>query len=126
MGRNMTIRTILLVCLPALLGSGPALSQSASKPLSENARTSLRCAAAFAIVANDQAKGNRKALGWPPLAKRGREFFVRVSAQVMDETGQNHDAVAQLLTAEALKLRKQNGSDQIMPGCLQLLDAAGL
>ena len=39
-----------------------------------------------------QARGQGK--GWAPLLPRGREFMVRTSAQIMDDTGRTRDQVA--------------------------------
>lgn len=89
-------------------------------------RTGLRCAAAFAITAKAQARGDAEAQSLPPLGTRGREFFVRFSAQLMDDTGMTRDAVAALLTAEAQALGETGAVKQVMPACLMLLDASGM
>ncbi|MFN7157444.1 MAG: hypothetical protein ACK4MR_01965, partial [Erythrobacter cryptus] len=74
--------TSLLAVLLALQGT------SAAPPaLAPDQRALLRCAAAFALVAEGQARGAEEALRWPALEGRGREFFVRALAQVMDEAG---------------------------------------
>ncbi len=98
-------------------------------------RTALRCAAAFAIVADRQARGDERALAYPPLARRGQEFFVRSSAQAMDASGLDRNAVAAELQAEAARLvdaQNKTGKggkdtlDMVMPPCLLLLEASGL
>ncbi len=94
--------------------------------LSLEQRTSLRCAAAFAIVAEGQANGNAEALAWPAVGERGKEFFVRASAQVMDQAGLNRDQISAALSAEAQKLWDEGNIDDVMPGCLLLLEASGI
>lgn len=117
--------------LPLLLAatvSVPLLAQPAQNgpALTLEQQTSLRCAAAFAIVADGQARGNAEALSLPPLQERGREFFVRFSARLMDETGMTREQVAALLSAEAQGLWNEGATQQVMPACLLLLDASGL
>ena len=67
----------------------------------------LGCAAVFAIVASDQEASRDTALAYPPLAWRGREYFVRASAAVMDEAGLSREAVRALLTEAAADLQRR-------------------
>lgn len=79
--------------------------------------TALKCGVAFAMA--DGAS--------PELRTRGREFFVRSAARIMDETGAGRDAIAALVAAQEDELRQD--PDRIvamMPVCLLLLDASGL
>ncbi|GGD86131.1 hypothetical protein GCM10011515_02200 [Tsuneonella deserti] len=112
----------------ALLLAGPALAQDAPPepaPLTLQQAGALRCSAAFALGAAAQARG--EATGWPPLASRGREFMVRASAAVMDETGRSRDAVANTITQNARALSDDRTAlAAAMPACLVLLDASGL
>lgn len=118
---------ILPILLAAALSVPLGAQESAAPPpLSLEQQTALRCAAAFAIVAEEQARGVAEAQSLPPMAERGREFFVRVSAQLMDETGMAREEVAALLSAEARTLRDEGLVAQVMPACLLLLDASGL
>ena len=114
------------LALAALALTAPAAAQDAAplKPLSLEQRTAVRCSAAFAIVAVLQQRGEHRE--WPPLAERGREFFVRVSTQIMDETGRSREEVADALTAQARELSDPATLSAAMPPCLLLLDAAGL
>ncbi|MEO5707731.1 MAG: hypothetical protein ABIT10_06810 [Alteraurantiacibacter sp.] len=89
--------------------------------LSLEQRMILRCSAAFALVANRQQSGESWALDYPPLATRGREFFVRGTAQLSDETGADVSAFAPLLRAEAENLLDRPLLLQVMPVCLTLL-----
>jgi hypothetical protein len=112
----------LLVAVPAAAQVAP--EQGPPGPLSLQQSTALKCSAAFALGAAMQARGEGSE--WPRLAARGREFFVRVSAQVMDETGRDHDQVAAELTAQAKSLGESGALAAAMPPCLLLLDASGL
>jgi hypothetical protein len=89
-------------------------------------RVLLRCAVAFALVAEAQGKGDAAAMRWPELGTRGRAFFVRALARVMDETGLDRDGIAQLARSQAKALRDRGETDQIMPSCLVMLEAARL
>ncbi|MXO84397.1 hypothetical protein GRI35_13560 [Altererythrobacter aestiaquae] len=106
--------------VPAAAQSGPGAA------LSLEQRTALRCSAAFAIIAGAQATGDEKALGYPPLAERGQEFFVRFSAGLMDSKGLTRDAVAAMLRAEAQKMSAAGEVHQVMPSCLLLLEGSGV
>lgn len=114
---------LALLFLPAFATAQPAPTP---RSLSLENRTALRCAAAFAIVADGQARGKKDALAYPALDQRGREFFVRSSARVMDDTGMDRAAVAAALQAEAKDLWDKDAIGQIMPSCLLLLEASGV
>ena len=92
--------------------------------LNAEQRASLRCAAAFALISHGQSIGNEAALKWPAMGERGREYFVRASAQLMDETGATRDQVSLLLSREAQSLIDTDKVDQIMPACLVMLGAS--
>lgn len=110
-----------------LLLSAQAPAEAAPAPeLTLQQRTGLRCGTAFALVSYGQDIGNEAALAYPDLAQRGKEFFVRVSAQAMDEAGLDRQQIAAIVTAEAQSLSEGDALAAIMPGCLALLDASGL
>ena len=115
---------------PAPQPAPPPEPAAEPAPLSLESRTALRCSAAFAIVADGQARGNKDALVWPALGERGREFFVRTSARVMDDTGMDRAAVANELQTQAQELWESGGLGgkigQVMPACLLLLEASGV
>ncbi|MEE1878489.1 hypothetical protein [Altererythrobacter litoralis] len=95
-------------------------------PLSQENKALVRCSAAFALVSFGQESGNAEAQKWPATDPRGREFFVRALAQVMDETGLQRDAVAGLVQAEAQRLLDEAQVDAVMPACLTMLEASGV
>ena len=109
----------------ALLAATPLLAQAPAKPLTMEQQTSLRCSAAFAIVAARQNAGAVRT--YPELTQRGREFFVRSGARLMDDAGLTRAQVQALMEAEARTLAADNQALQdVMPACLLLLDASGL
>lgn len=116
----------------ALQSAGtPAPAETPLPALSLEQQSGLRCAAAFALVAQAQAQaqstGDATALAYPALGERGREFFVRTAARLIDDTGLDRDDVARLLSAEAGRLAQEQGAlDRTMPACLMLLEASGL
>lgn len=119
------------LALVSLAAAGPLAAQpdgdGGSLPrVSLDQKTALRCAAAFAIVADGQSRGNAEAIKWPALGERGREFFVRVSAQLMDEAGFQRGQVAGLIQREAQDLRDKGETQQVMPSCLLLLETSGI
>ncbi|MES2699004.1 MAG: hypothetical protein V4647_05280 [Pseudomonadota bacterium] len=114
------------LAVPALLLAVPLAAQdaapaSAPPQLSLEQRMLLRCSAAFALVANRQLSGEEWALAYPPLAEQGREFFVRATARLADETGVEPPALAPVLRAEAESLLDRPLLQQVMPVCLTLL-----
>lgn len=119
-----SLKLIPLCCAALLLPSALAAQSSADLTLEQ--KTSLRCSAAFAIIADGQARGNAEALQYPALAERGREFFVRSSARLMDDTGMNRTQISALMQVEAQDLWDKGEVEQIMPSCLLLLNASGI
>lgn len=109
----------------ALLFATPAIAQAPeSAPLTLQQASAIKCSAAFALVASAQARG--EANQWPALVTRGREFFVRSSARIMDETGWTRDQVATRLADQAKALADPASLAAAMPPCLLLLDASGI
>jgi len=106
--------------------AAPSNPASMSNPITQENRALLRCAAAFAVVSSAQAKGDAQALQWPDLGTRGREFFVRAMAQLMDASGIDREGIARLASAEARTLSDNSEVGQIMPSCLLMLESSGI
>ncbi|AWW73592.1 hypothetical protein CD351_04015 [Erythrobacter sp. KY5] len=104
----------------------PQAAPSPAPALSLNSQTLLRCSAAFAMVSHGQSVGNEDALKWPVLDTRGREFFVRALAQLMDETGLDRGGISALVSKEAQRLWDSGETQDIMPACLVMLDSSGI
>jgi hypothetical protein len=116
------MKRIALV-LTALSLAAPSFAQPAPQ-LSLEHKMLLRCSAAFALVANRQAAGDAEALRHPPLGERGKEYFARASARVMDEARLDRAGIAQALEAEARALVQGGELAAIMPVCLSALEAS--
>lgn len=112
--------TLRLVFLPLLLAAAPLAA--APRPLTADEQMGLTCASAFALVAAGQARGEPGMTQYPPLAIRGREWFVRLAAQLMDDAGLDQAGVRAAAQAAAAPLRR-SGVAPVMPACLRALDA---
>jgi hypothetical protein len=99
----------------------PALA--APRPLNPDERMALRCGAVFAIVANRQARHDPAMAQYPDMAKQGREYFVRLSAQLMDDAGLDAAGITAAAQAEARAVERQRGVDGMMPFCLKVMEA---
>ncbi len=89
-----------------------------------------RCAVAFATVSRWQKVGDARGSGYPDFAESGgREFFVRVIAKLMEDTGLSREDIISL-TARAADDNEAAGGDArvkaIMPACVMMKSAAGL
>jgi hypothetical protein len=127
----MKIMITLGVALAVSLVANPAPSAAQENvqqagTLSLEDQTLLRCSAAFAMISHAQAQGNTEALNWPALDERGKEFFVRALAKLMDKTGKNREDISRLVSAEAQQLWDEGTVNQVMPGCLLMLETSGL
>lgn len=123
---------ILALAAAASLAA-PAQSQAppqAAAPvpiLTAEQATALRCGVGFGVIHRLQADGAAAGKRFPALENRGREYFVRVAAKVMDETGADRAAVGKLVAAQNAELVGDEAKlAAIMPGCVALLEAAGL
>jgi hypothetical protein len=114
----MKLPTLLLALLAA-----PLSAQAAAPSLPPELQTGLRCAALFSIVAADQVRGAPGASAWPPLAQRGREFFVRVSARAMDAGKLDRPGLQTLMQGEVQAMRANRDRAALQGPCLALLDA---
>ena len=117
--------TSLLAALLAMQAPS-AIPSAMPVPMTQEQRALVRCSAAIAVTAGAQAKGEERARQWPELGTRGREFFVRALAQLMDETGLDRDGIASLVDAEAKALVTNGEVDKTMPACLLMLEASGV
>lgn len=127
-----SVRAMIAILAPLALmqtiaapAADPAIADGEA-PVSLDRQAALRCSAAFALVANGQQQGNAAALAYPPLGERGKEFFVRTMAGLMDDAGLTRDEVSARVSREAQALSAGGTLDGAMPACLLLLDASGL
>lgn len=124
------IASILVLALPssaAHAAAPPPPPVPDLSPLTADARTDLRCAAAFAVVATEQASGEAPT-GWPPLASRGRRFFVDTGTRVMADAGMTREAVRGVIAAEVGALQSAANPDAALEAlakpCVSRLDAS--
>jgi len=87
----------------------------------------LRCSVAFGLVHKAQRAGEDGAAGYPVMAERGQEFFVRTTARLMDDLGADRETIMALVKRESADLLDTpERIDEVMPACLMMLDASGL
>lgn len=109
--------------LAAQSAAPPAVAEPA--PLTVAQQSALRCSVAVAIAAERQRAGQASGKGWPDLTTRGREFFVRSLARLMDDAGLTRSMLATHIQRESEQLRQPGRLDEVMPPCLLLLEASG-
>jgi len=111
---SLPLLGIALLALSTAAKAAPPLPARSPAPdysrLTEDHKAALRCAAAFAVVATEQQRGEKEALSYPPLAYRGKEYFVRVAAQVIDQAGLDRNAVRGLLVEDVAEMQQQAGA----------------
>ena len=119
---------MMTLLLALALGATPvqALSAAPQPQLTMAQQTSLKCAIALSVGSELQRRHDPAATDWPPLADRSREFFVRVMAQIMDDTGMTQDAVAALVREQAKGLADRAVLTRAMPGCITLMGDSGI
>lgn len=119
--------TLTLISAALLMATqATATPPNAEPQLTPASHTALRCSAAFALVSFGQEVGDPEATKWPAMEPRGREYFIRVMAKIMDETGLDRDSVAALAEKEAKLLLDKKEIESVMPQCLVLLDQSGI
>lgn len=104
----------------------PGLATPEPAALSADDHAALRCSAAFAIVASMQASDDAPE-GWPPLAARGKTFFVETGERVMAKGKLTREAMRDLIAAEVRALQAAKDPDAALAAlaqpCTALLDA---
>ena len=112
--------------LTALLSAALVLQAAPADPvLTQEQRAGVRCAAALAILAEGQARGDAAARKWPPMETRAREFFVRTLAQLMDQTGLDRAGINRVTSKEAQDIWDKGELEKVLPSCLVMLEASG-
>lgn len=112
----------MLTLLAAVtLAAAPAAEPSLTPPQA----AALRCGVVFALGAKLQADNSLFAAGWPPLGTRGKEYFVRVTAKLMDDTKASRDTLSAMAMRHVPALSDPRALAAAVTGCLPLLDASG-
>jgi len=122
MMRNM-FRSIVPLLLGLLLCAETRPAVPVVPALTERHHHDLRCAAAFAVVAVAQTRGDAAALALPPLGIRGKHYMGQVGERVAAETGLSGEAVHDLLI-EAARIVTHDGATTVAVACLGDLDGA--
>lgn len=123
------IRGLSLITLLPLAVAGGA--KTGEPRLSLGQETALRCSALFAVISAEQARNAPAAAALPRLGSRGREYFVRTTARLMDETGMVREQVKVLMTARVRETNRRLAAVRDprpvfaagLKPCLVLLDA---
>jgi hypothetical protein len=122
-----------MTSLAALLLAAQAASAPVAPPtLTPAQRDDLTCAAAFAIIASEQARGVTSALAYPTMVSRGRTYFVKTAERIVTETASSDEAIGAALTGIVQQLQSDAAQsndpagviDAIMEPCLKKLDAS--
>lgn len=96
-------------------------------PIKEAA--AARCALAYATIGQWQKAGDPRGAAYPDVnAGGGREFFVRVMAQLMD-TGLTRENIVTITNRGFERNNTPEGAEriaQMMPACALMKSAAGL
>ena len=113
---------------PLAAQDAPAAAPTTLPQLSIDQVTSLRCGVAFGMVAKEQAEGDERAAAYPAMDPRGREFFVRTMAGLMDAHDLTREQANGLtyVTLQTIQREGREAREAMMPSCLMLLDASGL
>ena len=117
---------VFLVLQPTTAADEPVPPVADAATLAPDQQGALRCSAAFALIAERQRQGEEAALEYPALGERGREFFVRSGARLMDEAGLTRITIEQRMRNQAAAILEEGSLDEIMPPCLLLLEASGI
>jgi hypothetical protein len=126
------MKAIPLLAAAALLAA-PAVAQDA-KPMTLEQAMLLRCSAAFAIIANEQARGAPGSNAYPDLRARGKKYFALAGARLMDELQLSEEQFTARMRVEVESQQKASIEaanpkayvDGVMQPCLIALNASGL
>lgn len=120
----------MLIFLASALFAAQATAAPVAAPalptLTAPQSDALRCGVVFALANRMQTDKKPAAAAWPPLAVRGREYFVRMAAKIIEETGAPRDVIQTLASAQAVAFKDDAAVAAAVPGCLPLLDASGV
>ena len=114
-------RSVLPLVFGVLLGA--ATQPPPPAPLTEQDRHAIRCAAAFAVTAVAQTRGDAAALALVPLGIRGKRYFGLIGERVAATSGLSGDALRDILAAAARAVALE-GAPGVAASCLGELDAA--
>jgi hypothetical protein len=114
---------ILLPLLAAVTLGAATQPQTPGPVLSAQDHHDLRCAAALAVVAVMQTRGEAAAIALPPLGIRGKRYFGLVGERIAAQSGLSGEAMHDIL-ADAARSVAHEGAPAVARSCLGELDAA--
>lgn len=118
--------SILAAALLAAQAAVPLVTTPQPVPLTIEQQSAVRCSIAIAMAAEQQRAGQAAGKTWPDLTTRGREFFVRSLARLMDEAKLTRSMLTLYAQREAEALKQPGRLDEVMPPCLMFLEVSGL
>jgi hypothetical protein len=114
---------------PAQPAPAPGADVIAIEELPIREAAAARCALAYATIGQWQKTGDARGAAYPDVnAGGGREFFVRVMAQLMD-TGLTRESIVTITARGFERNNTPEGAEriaQMMPACELMKSAAGL
>lgn len=110
----------LLSALAMIAAPAQTSTVTPDRIVSASDRAAIRCSAAFAVVAGQQARG--LAAAYPPLGWRGREYMVLTGTRLID-TGWSEADVAAAMRDAAVRFQAEGVLGTVMGPCLSLLNA---
>ncbi|MFM5948964.1 MAG: hypothetical protein ACKOPM_07010 [Novosphingobium sp.] len=118
--------------IPAVLSAialvTPLAVQAEAASVQPDLDAQARCAALFAIVANEQRRSSPGSEKFPPMAEQGREFFVQTGLRLMKEREMGEDAIKPYFMGLIGQIQKEYAEapdagsrlEREMDGCLAL------
>jgi type IV secretory pathway VirB10-like protein len=99
----------------------------APRPFAATETEQLRCVAALAIVAHDQARPDSDYGDVMPLANRGARFAEVAGQQIVKTSGQSREAVRDRILAEVAAFQKAYPGAAVLPdatikGCIAVME----
>lgn len=117
----------VLLAAPASVASPAEPASRPAPTLSLEQQTSLRCSVGFALIHRLQVESSPNGAKYPQIGAREREFFVQTAARIMDETGADRAAIADMVAAQTRYFEADSARlEAILPACLDLVALSGL
>lgn len=123
-------RSIMAACA-ALAFAAPALAQTSTQAAeAPDLDQQVRCAGLFAIVAGEQVRKVPGSDRFPPLAERGKEFFVGTGMRLIRERQMTEAELGPYFRAQIAVIQEDYAkaadprarTDAEMQSCLTMLD----
>ncbi len=117
----MLLRIVVPLLAGLMLGAATPPPTPVQNALTSQDQHDLRCAAAFAVIAVAQTRGDAAALALPALAIRGKRYMGLVGERLAGSAGLSGETLANLLVNAARSVT-QNGAPDVAVSCLGDLD----